>query len=127
MAKTIFTYGESLYYPGKWLIQMKHDDFCLFSTSGNYNIICARLMNLSYANYLRFCRDILGAVVIGKGTKYPIPYFKKDENLFAFLKFLNARANYVLFEKEHPDFDSHKKIVEQYELKFKVKRNENNG
>lgn len=119
MNKTIFTYEESPYYPGKCLIKADFDKFYLTYTEGSYNIICARLMNMSYANYLRFCRDVLGATIIGKGTKYPVALFKKGENLFTFLKLLNARANLVIFERENPNHEEHKKELEKYTGKLK--------
>ena len=119
MIKTIFTYEESPYHPGYYTIMVNHDAFYLFSTEGSFNIICSRLLNMSYANYLRFCRDILGATLIGKGSMYIVPYFKKGENLFALVKLLNARANLVIFEREHPDYIIHEKEVESYMNKIK--------
>ncbi len=128
MAKTIFTYEESPYHPGFYKICIKHDNFYLAKTDGSYNVIMARLMNLKYADYLRFCRDILGATLIGKGTKYVVPYFKKGENLFAFIKLLNARANFVIFEREHPNYEQHKKEVENYKAHmWEVTKNVSNN
>ena len=119
MTKTVFTYDESPYHPGYYTIMINHDAFYLFSTKGSFNIICARLLNMSYASYRRFCRDILGATIIGKGTKYPVPYFKKGENLFPLVKLLNARANLVIFEREHPDYSIHEEAVKSYMNKIK--------
>lgn len=127
MTKKIFSYEESPYHPGYFVIRPNQDLFHLDSTEGSFSIICARLMNLSYADYLRFCRDILGATIIGKNSKYPVAYFKEGENLRQFVKLLNGRANVVLFEREHPDYEEHKKFVEDYESKLREGRNVHNS
>lgn len=117
--KEIFYFEESPYQPGYFLIRAKQDDFYMLSTTGSFNLMPARLLGLSYAQYLRFCRDILGATLIGKGDKYPIAYFKKGENLFGFMRMLNGLANLVLFDKENPDHLEHKKIVDEYKQNLK--------
>lgn len=69
---------------------------------GSFNIFPARLLGLSFSEYLRFCRDILGAKVIGKNRIYPVPYFRSTPEVQQFLKLLNKRAEYALFEHDHP-------------------------
>ena len=123
MAQEIFYSEESPYQTGYYMIKVHHDKFYLNNTTGSYNIIAARVLNLSYAQYLRFCRDILGATLIGKGALYPAPYFKSGENLNVLLKLLNARANDIIFTKTHPDHEEHASFVKEYKSKFKaVKR-----
>lgn len=102
-----FVIEESPTNPGKWMIVPVHDKFFLKHTEGSFNVICARLMNLSYAQYLRFCRDMVGGEIVGKGTKYPIAYFSRGERLQAFVRLLNTRANMVLWERENPDWEAH--------------------
>jgi hypothetical protein len=53
------------------------------------------------------CRDCFGAEIIGKGSKYPVAYFKLSKGLNDLIEQLNARANLVLWEREHPDFEAH--------------------
>lgn len=96
-----FKKEESCYHPGKWIISPILENFNLSYTEGSFNIIAARLMNLTYAQYLRMCRDVFGAVIIGKNSYYPVAYFNNDEKLKALLDNLNARANIVLWNKEH--------------------------
>ena len=110
----VFGIEESPYNPGKWLISIKHENFLLKHTTGSFNIICARLMNLSYAQYLRFCRDMVGGEISGKGHKYPVVYFQRGERLQAFVRLLNSRANMVLWEREHPDWEAHQKAVDDW-------------
>lgn len=97
--KECFGYDESPYNPGKYVIEIKHENLPLKGTRGSYNILCARLMNLSYPQYLRMCRDQFGAEIVGKGHLYPVAYFKKDKLLFQFVKLLNARANLALLDR----------------------------
>lgn len=92
---------------GKNLIVPVYDNLPVGETSGSFNVLAARLMGLSYANYLRMCRDMCGATIVGKGNKYPVPYFgtSVQEVIVTkqLVKLLNARANVALWDKEHPD------------------------
>jgi hypothetical protein len=102
MAKKICFYVDvTPYHPGKYVIRPKHENFYLESSNGSFNIICARLMNLSYAQYLRMCRDMLGAEIMGKNNYYPVAYFSDKKMAEQLCKLLNARANMVLWEREH--------------------------
>ena len=109
----VFSREESASYPGKYIIRVDLDKFHLDYTEGSYNIICARLMGLTYAQYLRMCRDCFGAEIIGKGSNYPVAYFKLSEQLKDLVDGLNARANFVLWEREHPDFEEHAAFVKE--------------
>lgn len=108
-----FVYEESASHPGKWMIRPILENFHLDSTKGSFNVICARLMGLEYYQYLRMCRDCFGAEIIGKNSHYPVAYFKRGEELDALVKLLNARANAVLWEREHPDFEAHAEVVKE--------------
>lgn len=108
-----FERGESGSFSGKYIIRPNHDNFHLGFTQGSYNLICARLMGLSYADYLRMCRDYYGAEIIGKGSKYPVAYFTRSDKMDSLIEQLNARANLVLWEREHPDFEEHEKALEK--------------
>lgn len=90
---------------GFYAIRLNHENFP-FKTpiEGSYNIIMARLCGLSYADFLRMCRDILGATLIGRygQTIFPYPLFKRSQKLEGFMKFLNARAEYATYCQKHP-------------------------
>ena len=124
-----FMREESASYPGKYIIRPIHDNFHLDSTDGSYNVICARLMGLTYAQYLRMCRDCFGAEIIGKGSMYPVAYFKLSQELMDLIEQLNARANLVLWEREHPDFEEHAAYVKEKNPRFyeEVTDNVSNG
>ena len=108
---TCFKIEESAYNSGKFLICPVHENFLLKHTEGNFNVICARLMNLSYAQYLRFCRDMCGATIVGKDSKYPIVYFPQGDRVQALCRLLNARANLILWNREHPDWKQHQEYL----------------
>jgi hypothetical protein len=98
-----FYLEESPIYKGKYLIRMDHDKF-LFPTGtrGSYNVFPARVLNLDYATYLRYVRDELGAELMGKNSKYVIPYFEMDKNSKLLIKLLNKRMEYIMNEQEFP-------------------------
>ena len=114
----IFYREESATHPGKYMIRADLDKFYLESTEGSFNVIGARLMGLTYAQYLRMCRDVYGAEIIGKGSLYPVAYFKFSKGLNDLIEELNARANFVLWEREHPDFEEHAAYVKEKNPRF---------
>lgn len=114
----VFYHDESATQPGKYMIRADFDKFYLDSTNGSFNVIGARLMGLTYAQYLRMCRDIYGAEIIGKGNLYPYPVFKLSQGLNDLIDQLNARAALVLWEREHPDFEEHAAYVKEKNPRF---------
>ena len=103
MNKKYFYLEESPYYPGKYRVAMNFDILPGIRTIGSYNLLPARLLCLSYANYCRFCRDTLGAEIIGKGSMYPICYFKNTPEVQNLLQTLNTRANLILRERNNKE------------------------
>lgn len=114
----VFYRDESASHPGKYMVRADLEKFHLNYTEGSYNIIGARLMGLTYAQYLRMCRDVFGAEIVGKGEKYPYPIFKLSKGLEDLIEQLNARANLVLWEREHPDFEEHAAYVKEKNPRF---------
>ena len=111
-----FVLEESPYRPGKYTIRLDFDKFSSqLSTSGSFNLLPARLMNLSYAQYLRFCRDIIGGEIAGKYKIYPVVYFNKTVGVIAFVRLLNSRMNLVVWERKHPDWREHQDYLDQKE------------
>ena len=111
-----FTLEESPYRPGKYTIRINFDKFpSQLSTSGSFNLLPARLLNLSYPQYLRFCRDMVGGEIVGKKSIYPVAYFDKTMTTNAFVRLLNSRMNLVIWEREHPDWREHQEFLAQKE------------
>lgn len=109
----IFYRDESASHPGKYMVRVDAEKFHLNYTEGSFNVIQARLFGLTYANYLRMCRDIYGAEIVGKNSGYPYAIFKFSKGLEDLIEQLNARANLVLWEREHPDFEEHAAYVKE--------------
>lgn len=64
-------------------------------------ILPARLLKLSYPDYLQTCVDDFNAKIeIEDGI--PIPIFSKTDLVKLFLQILNARLEYIIWEKKHP-------------------------
>lgn len=101
--ENFFFLDDSPIYKGKYLIRLNHDKF-LFpnATRGSFGVFASRVMNMSYATYLRFCRDELGAELIGKNHKYVVPYFEKTPEVKVFIKLLNSRMRYIMHEHNYP-------------------------
>ena len=90
-------------HPGKYLLKINFEAFPFpHGTEGSYNVFLARIAGLSYPDFLRMCRDICGAEIIGKHQKYPVPYFSFGEGLSILTKWLNRRAKMIMFLREHP-------------------------
>ena len=101
MTKTeYFRLDESVMSPGKYFIRFDITLVPGIYTFGNYHIMAARLMNLSFAQYLRFCRDCVGGELIGKGTMYPMVVFDKTPELVALVRLLNTRMNLVMMDRK---------------------------
>ena len=64
------------------------------------------------------CRDCFGAEIIGKDSNYPVAYFKRSKEFDTLVDLLNARANMVLWEREHPDFEEHADYVKEKNPRF---------
>jgi hypothetical protein len=94
-----FYVDETPYFPGRFVIRLHHEKFGFSNFRGSCNCIPAKLMMISYANYLRLCRDVYGAELNGKNTKYPIALFKDKKNAEALVKELNRRAAQVVRPK----------------------------
>ena len=63
----------------------------LSSKNGSWNVLPARILGLSYAEYLRYARDKYNGVIYGKGHKYPIVKFKDKNDCIALCKELLLR------------------------------------
>ena len=98
--KKYFILEESPTHPGKYAIRLNFNSFDNISTTGSFVLLPARLLHLSYANYLRFCRDQLGGEIVGKKNYYPVVYFSKTENVNTLVEILNARMEEVMRQRD---------------------------
>lgn len=127
--KEFFGIEESMMYPGKYVLSINdYEGFMLKGTVGSYNVIFSRILNMSYPTFLRFCRDMCGAELIGKNSLYVVPVFERGGRLKQLVNLLNNQANLIIWEREHPDWKEHEQAVKEYEAKIAegVKENFNN-
>ena len=93
-----FYYERSPYKSNYFLIRLHHENLPIGGTLGSCNVLMARICNLSYASYLRMCRDKFNAQIIGKGTIYGMAYFpvEKESKVKELVKILNERTEKIL-------------------------------
>ena len=113
-----FYLEESACQTGKYLIRIDFNLLPDMSSKGSYAVLPARLLNLSFAQYLRFCRDCVGAEIIGKNTSYPIVYFKKTSAADTLVDLLNTIMAAGLWEKEHPDWRENTTYLSKKQSEF---------
>ena len=100
--KQYFIIEESPYNPGKYKLSLNHDVFGKMYTKGSFGLLPARILNLSYIQYCRMCRDIFGAELKGKNKKYISILFPNQHRPRRLLKILNAQMNLIEYKKAHP-------------------------
>ena len=86
-----------------------------FEQNEYYEIIFARLMRLTYPDYLRFCRDILSADLKEDSEGFVHALFPKNDTTQQFVRLLNNRARLILWEREYPDWREHQKFINEKE------------
>lgn len=74
-------------------LREKIREFTPFEELPSYNIICARVLGTSYANFLRWARDNYNGIIYGKGNKYPIIKFNNVVDCDKCCTFLTKRLN----------------------------------
>ena len=93
--KKVYFLDESVYHPGKYMIFLNHSYLPKHTMRGSYHILEARLMMLSYPQYLRLCRDVYGAELFGKNS-FVVPYFSDKKKAQPLIDELNKRINEIL-------------------------------
>lgn len=63
------------------------------TTIGSYNILPARILGLTYAEFLRYARDKYNGIIIGKEYKYPKVVFNSEQDCNLLCKELLLRWN----------------------------------
>jgi hypothetical protein len=101
-ARKYYHLEESVSNPGKYLIHLNFDEPTLprMFTAGSYNVLMARLFNMSYADFLRFCRDRYGADIQGRKCMYPLPVFENNAKTMELVEELNIRMTIVVEERK---------------------------
>lgn len=113
MKRLEYFYLDQSSVEGKYLIRINFDLMPKMYTCGSYNLLAARVLGLSYANYLRFCRDVLGAELIGKYSAYPLAHLPNNLKTKQFIRMLNSRMGLIMWEREHPNWREHQQFLEE--------------
>lgn len=101
--KKYFYLQSSPVYQDKYIIYFDHpNEYFPNGTSGSYDVFAARLLGLSYPDYLRWARDRLGAELIGKNRRYITVLFNNNETTQILVKTLNSRLEYIINEYDFP-------------------------
>ena len=94
-----FTYQETS-DPKKVIIVPDNYEVFPFNTKegGSYALAPARVLGLSYPDYLRFLMTMFPneIEIIGKGRAYPVVYWERNKTLYTFLQLLNAKLTLAL-------------------------------
>lgn len=69
---------------------------------GAPTVLASRLLGLSFPQYLRYCRDILNAEIIGRNKLYPTIYFEKNTASMQLVKLLNSRMELLMNLYDNP-------------------------
>ena len=94
--KNVFFFDESMSYPNKFLIRINPSYLPEHIMRGSYAVLEARLMMLSWTDYLRLCRDVYGGELIGKDQLFVTAYFSDKNTARPLLNELNKRINEIL-------------------------------
>ena len=88
--KIYFKFRESS--SGHWVLAPVWDNFCSeeYRINGSFNLTACRVAGLSWAQWLRFCRQN-GASLYGKNHKYITAVWKEPNKDFE--KMMNQRAD----------------------------------
>ena len=93
--KKVYFLDESAYHSGKYMIRRHSELLPDHTMRGSYHVLEARLMMLSYPQYLRLCRDVYGAELFGKKS-FVVPYFSDKKKAQPLIDELNKRINEIL-------------------------------
>ena len=115
-----FYLEESPYHPSSYTIKMDFEKLPLKYTEGSYNVLCARLMGLTYPSYLRMCRDLFDAEILGKNSMYPVAYFHRTGEEKVLLDILNKRVEIIMKYREGVPDIFKEEFVKEYEQIFEV-------
>lgn len=96
---TYYTIEQSPYSPkGEYTLMSTELITSHFHPAIPYSLLPAKVMNLTYASYLRMCRDVYGARLSGKSHRFVVPYFPTKESAEPLAGELNRRLTYYYKE-----------------------------
>lgn len=94
-----FETEESALATEKFRINFTEHDFIGEIPAGTYNAVMARLMGLTYPNFLRYARDNFDAILVGN-TGYSYLIFNNKANCDRLVKELNRRWGIMIQKRK---------------------------
>lgn len=93
---------ETPYYPEHTILRLNREVYDLIGggVTGSFNVLFARVLGLSYVDFLRFVRDNYGATLHGKKSTYISFSFDNKENARKFQFLMNDRWNEICHVRE---------------------------
>ena len=88
--------------PGRYIINNNFDVIRFPKGGASLRLLEARLIGMTYTEYLTFCEECLGAIINKpKGHKYAGIYFEKIPVVEKFIELLNRKfwESYELYEE----------------------------
>ena len=87
---------ENPYYNGTYLLIFKTNEYGWGKLSGHMGILGARLLQIDYVDYLRYCRDYYGAKIMGKKNAVPYLVFTDKKLVEKLGRILDSRLDIIL-------------------------------
>lgn len=92
---------EKHYNDEQYIIGINHEKLPLDNTSGSYGLLFCRILGISYPDWVRLCRDVFDAEIMGKGCKYiSIRFNKITKELEQLVELLNTQTELLLQKKK---------------------------
>ena len=79
-----------------WVHYSSLDGLPFKKPCGSYNVLKARLLNLSYGDFLLLARNNYNATLKGRDGGYIVEFFQNIEDAKQFASLLNGRLNKVI-------------------------------
>lgn len=98
----VFYLDSSLSHIGWNIIQNHLDQISMPRIKTSIHVLEARLIGMTYEEYLDFCQDSLGAQVVrSEGQKYALIYFRNNEQVRRLVNLLNQKfkESYDFYQK----------------------------
>ncbi len=94
---------ENPFCKGTYLLFFKTNEFGWGKLPGHMGVLGARLLQISYPDYLRYCRDYYGAKIMGKKDLVPYLIFTDKKLVEKLGRILDSRLDIILNQNIVPE------------------------
>lgn len=110
-----FVLQNNPYHKGEKSIYCNHEAFSFGKIKGSFAIMPARVMNLSYPDWLSFCKTNLKAKIYCNGL-YASLTFPDAQKANKLVQILNSRMRVIDWEKNNLDWRNNKEYCEKKKI-----------